>query len=433
VVLSGALVTVVALTAGFNLVLVRRLDADATSLLHARAASELAGLSAVGGRLRVGEAPDDVAADGRTWVYAGDRAVERPRAGRLAQAAADQLAAGAERTTTLETTDIRLYAQPIVRARHRIGTLVVGISLAPYERTERTALLASLVFAALILLAITIAAWWVIGGALRPVARMTAEAAEWGDHDLDRRFGMGPPQDELTALAATFDALLDRLAGSLRREQRFTAELSHELRTPLARILAEAELALARERSGDDYRAALAMIKRNAEQLGSTLEALMTAARAGPHEQRGAVDAALVVRRAVDEARDLAADRGITLGVAAPESGLSVGVDVQLAERALAPVIENACRYGRARVDVRVERENGQVCFSVDDDGPGVKPAERDAIFEPGRRGSAGDGVQAGAGLGLALARRLARAAGGDVQCATTEHGSRFTVLLPTA
>src|SRR5437868_11169455 len=68
---------------------------------------------------------------------------------------------------------------------------------------------------------------------------MTRQAADWSEHDLDHRFALGAPHDELTELAATLDGLLDRLAASLRHERRFSAELSHELRTPLARVLAE--------------------------------------------------------------------------------------------------------------------------------------------------------------------------------------------------
>ena len=73
---------------------------------------------------------------------------------------------------------------------------------------------------------------------------MTAEAEDWGAHDLDRRFGMGPPRDELTGLAATLDGLLARIAASRRHEQRFAAEVAHELRTPLAGIRGRAELAI---------------------------------------------------------------------------------------------------------------------------------------------------------------------------------------------
>ena len=77
---------------------------------------------------------------------------------------------------------------------------------------------------------------------------MTRQAAEWSEHDLERRFSQGPPRDEFTTLAATLDGLLDRVAASLRHEQMLTAELSHELRTPLTAISAEAQYAL---RHGD--------------------------------------------------------------------------------------------------------------------------------------------------------------------------------------
>jgi signal transduction histidine kinase len=111
-----------------------------------------------------------------------------------------------------------------------------------------------------------------------------------------------------------------------------------------------------------------------------------------------------------------------------------MGVDADVAERVLAPLIENGCRYGRQKVAVTVERDNGVVRFTVADDGPGIAADEREAIFEPGRRGTANEPSRAdGAGLGLALARRLARAAGGDVEAEANGTGGRFTVSLPAA
>jgi len=139
----------------------------------------------------------------------------------------------------------------------RRGTLVAGISLKPYEQTEATALVDSVLLGAVLLVVVGFAAWWLLASALRPVGRMTEQAALWSERDLDRRFNLGPPHDELTRLGATLDGLLDRLGASLRHERRFSAELSHELRTPLARIIAEAELALLRERKTPEYREAL--------------------------------------------------------------------------------------------------------------------------------------------------------------------------------
>ncbi|MCW3063720.1 MAG: histidine kinase, partial [Solirubrobacterales bacterium] len=224
---AGALVLVVALTGAFNLVLRERLGADADSQLRARAAARLASLTVVDGRLSVQEAPDEGTGDARTWVYAGAQALERPPGPPALQREADSLAGGPRHYVTLPGLDIRLLATPVRQHGQRLGTVVDSVSTAPYEGTARTALLASAVFALVVLLAVIAGARWAIGAALRPVARMTARASEWGEHDLDRRFALGPPRDELTTLAATFDRLLDRLAAALRGEQRLTAEMSH--------------------------------------------------------------------------------------------------------------------------------------------------------------------------------------------------------------
>src|SRR5262249_56286557 len=94
----------------------------------------------------------------------------------------------------------------------RVGTVVAGVSLAPYEETRRTALIASLIFGGLVILLVGGTTWWLLGASLRPVVRMTRQAAAWSEHDLDHRFALGPPHAKLTELAATLDGMLDRLA-----------------------------------------------------------------------------------------------------------------------------------------------------------------------------------------------------------------------------
>ncbi|MFL5926010.1 MAG: sensor histidine kinase, partial [Gaiellaceae bacterium] len=241
------------------------------------------------------------------------------------------------------------------------------------------------------------------------------------------------PHDELTELAATLDGLLDRLAASLRHERRFSAELSHELRTPLARVLAQSELALRRPREEGEYQRVLELIHGNADRLSRTVDALVAAARyetgAG---DRGTADAESVAVGAVRACGGLAESRAIHVDVAPPPRRVRLGLDLDLAERILQPVIENACRYGSTRVRVTVERTDSSVVYAVEDDGPGVAGDERERIFEPGVRGSAaGANGKGGAGLGLSLARRLARSVDGDVDVAPAERGGRFTVRLP--
>jgi signal transduction histidine kinase len=285
-----------------------------------------------------------------------------------------------------------------------------------------------------VLALVLVAARWLLAASLRPVVRMTRQAAEWSEADLEHRFALGAPHDELTELAATLDGLLDRLAASLRHERRFSAELSHELRTPLARVLAESELALRRERSPDDYRDALALIHRNAEQLSRTVDALVAAARYEAGATQGTADAQSIAESAGHTCSGLAAERRLDLQVVSPGPPLQVGIDADLAERILQPVLENACRYGATRVRVAFTRENSSVVYAIEDDGPGVEAAERERIFEPGIRGSVARPDDAhGAGLGLALARRLARSVDGDIVADADARGGRFLVTLPIA
>jgi signal transduction histidine kinase len=427
----GVAVLLAALTAGFNLALSSRLDGDATDLARARAASELSAVRVDKGRLKVPEAPDDRSLGSLGWVFAGQRVLEKPRAEPRTSAAATRLVLFGERTR--DVADTRLYAAPLVHGGVRVGTVVSGVSLEPYERTARTALVGSVLLATVLWVLLALAAHWLITGALRPVARMTSQAAEWSEHDLDRRFALGPPRDEFTRLAATLDGLLDRLAASLRREQRFSAELSHELRTPLAGVIAEAQLALRQERGPADYSAALEGILDSARQMTRTLDVLVSAGRAELDPGRGTSNAADGVRAAVDACSVAAESARVRVEVGEPVGAVRVGTDSDVVERIISPLIENGCRYGRERVRVAIERNGATVGVTVRDDGPGVPESDLDTIFEPGRRGAAGTRFQDGAGLGLALSRRLAHAVRGEVDAVPDPAGGHFRVRLPAA
>ena len=433
-VLGAVAMAVAAMTVGFNLLLARSLSHNASDLARARAAAQLAALRPAKGGLDKGETPDEAVGESQFWVFASGRTLEAPRSSKAVADAARSLAGGGARFFDVGGADMRLYAVPAVFDGKRLGTVVAGVSLAPYEQTRRTALIGSLGLALLLLLVVAVAARWVLAAAFRPVARMTEAAADWSERHLERRFELGRPHDELTRLAATLDGLLDRIAASLRREQRFSAELSHELRTPVSRIVAEADLALRRERSGSEYRSALEVVLRNAKQVASTIEALVAAAQQEAGLARGTADAYETAAKAAEACTPAARERGLILEVERPGSPVRVGVDPELVVRTLQPVVENAVRYGRERVRLSMTRNSTKVVYLVEDDGPGVDEAERERIFEAGLRGTAArDADGDGAGLGLALARRLARAAAGDIESLPSGDGGRFAVILPTA
>lgn len=432
VVIVAVAIALAALIAGFNVLLADSLSSSADSLVRARAAAELELIRPTRGQVVLSDAPDDAGPEPDVWVYARSRTLEAPRASPRVAAAARSLAHGPSRSLTVPPADLLLYGAPVEVAGHRLGTVVSSVSLAPYEQTRKTALLGSLGLGVAVLLIVALAARWLLASSLRPVARMTRQAAAWSEHDLDQRFALGKPHDELTELATTLDNLLDRLAASLRREQRFSAELSHELRTPLSRVLVEAELALRRERTDDEYRTALRVVHRNAQQLARTVEALVAAARHEAGLSRGTADAFAVATEVADACVGEAADRGLELEVDRPSHPIRLGVDRELAERTLQPFVENACRYGRRRARISIERTASTVVYTIVDDGPGVGQTELERIFEPGVRGSAGEANgDRGAGLGLALARRLARSASGDVEALAVCGGGLFVLRLP--
>jgi signal transduction histidine kinase len=310
--------------------------------------------------------------------------------------------------------------------------VVATVSLLPYRHSRQIVLIASLVLSLITLVAVGFVAHALVGRALRPVGEMTAQAADWSEHDLDRRFAMGPPQDELTGLAHTLDGLLGRLSAALRHEKQLTAELAHELRTPLAQIRAETELALARERPVSELHEALEGVLRYTDRMTSVVNTLMAAAESQADPHVGTIDAREAAEAAIAACADSASEHGVALTPEAGGEPIEVDADPELTVALLVPLITNAIRYGRSNVRVAVSRDGEQVAFRISDDGPGLEPDELDSVFEPGVRGRAANG-EPGAGLGLTLARRLARVAGGDVVVEDAVAGGTFVARLPAS
>ena len=206
------------------------------------------------------------------------------------------------------------------------------------------------------------------------------------------------------------------------------------MRTPLANIAAEAQYALRHTTQDEDGRHALQNVLDSARQMGQTLDTLIAAARADLDLHPATSDAQAAVRAATRSAAPPDAGARITTSLHAPREVPLVVGEQALVERILAPVIENAYRHAHHRVSITIEHDGGTVRFGIDDDGPGVPPGEHEAIFEPGNRAPGGVlSAVNGAGLGLALSRRLARSAGGDVNTEDGPRGARFVVRLPAA
>lgn len=406
-----------------NLLLTQQLSRDASALLRERTAAQLATIDISDGRMLV-RSLNDGALDRQSWAYSGSKVIERPVAPPDLQRAADELSrvrAPIERTLGERT---RLRATPVYAADgSRVGTVVVGTSLDPYEHSERIARVATAMLSLLVLTLGAFVARRAVGAALRPVADMAASAAEWSEHDLERRLDRGPPRDELTSLAATLDDLLGRIDAARRHEQRFSNEMAHELRTPLSGVRAEAELALGSRGLPRAARQSLETILVACDRMASAIETLLMSARAP--RARGSSDPAAAVSDVAAALRPAATAAGVKITLRAPARPLRVGADQEQVAQALAPLLDNAISHATSHVLLSTAANNGRVTIAVEDDGGGLPDDDHEALFEPGAstRGSAG--------LGLPLARRLARSCGGDVVAVGTEAGARFELRLP--
>jgi heavy metal sensor kinase len=341
-------------------------------------------------------------------------------------------------TVLLHGERIRVVALPVLRNGRLIEVVQVGMPLAPTERTLQRWLEALLV---LVPLGVGLAA---AGGrvmaraALRPVDEMSQSARRIDAGALARRITIRGTGDELDRLAETLNGMLARLENTFGEMRRFSADAAHELRTPLTALKGTLEVALRAERSGAEYRAALASALEEVDRLVRLAEDLLLLSRAtaGPDSPRARVELETLVLDVAEVGTRLAKDRGVTVrvGTLAP---LAVLGDGSALRRAVLNLVENGVKYTPAggRVELSVTAADGEAVLAVEDTGPGIDAADVIRIFEPFvRLDSARSRESGGSGLGLAIARSIVVAHRGTLGVERpAAGGSRFTIRLPLA
>ncbi|HWO26491.1 MAG TPA: HAMP domain-containing sensor histidine kinase [Kofleriaceae bacterium] len=274
---------------------------------------------------------------------------------------------------------------------------------------------------------LVLASWVLVGRALRPVRVMTQQAAGIADATAPERLAVPAAQDELGELARTLNGMLDRLAEGAQRQREFVSDASHELRSPIAATRAQIEVALAHPGRADHavvLRGVLAETLR-LEVLAADLLLLarLDERQALPHEELDLDD--LVLEEAA-RSRAVPVDTRRVTAVKVHGDQKSLGHLVR-------NLLDNAARHAATRVEVALQIEGGAPVLLVDDDGPGIPEADRARVFERFTRLSSSrsrDG--GGAGLGLALVRRVAEQHGGAVRIDRAPlGGARLEVRFP--
>jgi signal transduction histidine kinase len=360
-----------------------------------------------------------------TWLFdSSGRQILGPQAGRRVREVVRDLSAVTSRTSTTKHERVYLAGPVTIRGpRPGRGVLVVSLNLEPYEDTRAEIIVGLVALGLLVTAGSTAVAAWTMARALAPVEAMAGLAEDWSQSDLDTRFeGLGSGH-EIARLGRTLNLLLDRVAGALRGEQRLTSELAHELRTPLTGIRGEVELALMAA-PPPATRERLERVIALVDQMSTTITTLLAIARDDiAHHNSTTVDAvveATLEGRAVGETVVRRPD---------PMPGLRVGATTENAVRALSPLLDNALRYAHDQVALSVRAGDRTVDITVSDDGPGVDydGAGPESLFTAGGKAPGSPG----AGLGLALARRVANTLGGDVSLASPRNPTSFTLTLP--
>ncbi len=279
---------------------------------------------------------------------------------------------------------------------------------------------------------------WLSRRAVAPIETMSEMAASISASKLYRRIDLKGIDNELASLGQVLNAMFDRLERSFHQQIQFTADASHELRTPLAVVLTNAELALSRPRTVEEYREMIEVCQRAARRMKVLVDDLLTLARADSGRlelQHANVDLRQLAEECAALIRPLAEQNQLNIHV----SGETICVcgDCHRLAQVFTNLLSNAVRYTppQGHVNVVIQRVGAKAVISVADTGRGIPPADLPHVFDRfARVDMARTREQGGTGLGLAICRSIIEAHGGSIEIGSElNHGTTVTVQLPAA
>ena len=286
------------------------------------------------------------------------------------------------------------------------------------------------------LIVCSLGGYFLIRKAVRPVQNIAATASRIRSSNLDERIAVGTLPAELRILADSFNEMLDRLESSFDRLSQFSADIAHELRTPLNNLRGEAEVALTRPRTLDEYRDVIGSSLEEFGKLSRMIDSLLFLARAeNPATQinREPVDVAVELERMREYFEAAADEAGVTL-VMQGRPGWIANVDRTLLQRAVSNLISNAIQHTPAggKVEVLAEIVANELVIHVTDTGEGIPATMLPHIFDRLFRADNSRSVnRGGAGLGLAMVKGIAHLHGGSISVSSEPlRGTRFCLRL---
>jgi signal transduction histidine kinase len=326
---------------------------------------------------------------------------------------------------------IRFSAQTVDGPGGRY-TVLVGEGSQVVFSTVKTVVTALALAAPIVVLVSAAITYMLVSRSMRSVDDIRSRVAEISTSDLTERVPVPEKRDEISALALTMNEMLARIEAGHSAQQRFVGDASHELRSPLTTIISALEVAVAHPELLNGELAKTTLIP-EAHRMQALVEDLLLLARADERGLTMAHDDVDLDDLVASEVERLC--REVSLDIKTDVTPTRISGDAVRLSRMLRNLLDNAARHAKAEVSISVHACGQHAVLTVDDDGPGIAPQDRERVFgrfvrlDANRSRSAG-----GAGLGLAIVREIVVAHQGSVAITDAPSGgARVTVQLPLA
>jgi heavy metal sensor kinase len=339
---------------------------------------------------------------------------------------------------TIERTKprLRMITIPILENKKVTSVVQVGTSLEDFDETIRKLLLIMIISIPTSICVTIVVGYFMARKALRPVDQIRRAAVKISSSNLDEKIDITGRKDELSRLAETFNAMINRLKDAFQRINQFSIDVSHELKTPLTILKGETEVALRKEREKHDYQILLMSNLEEIDRMSCIIDDLLLLSKADTREIKLNVEEVALRDLIIDVCMDMkvvADKKSVALEASELEDIRLKGDELKL-RRMLLNIVENGIKYSHVggKVSVSSYVNNGYAKIDIKDNGIGISEEDIKYIFDRFYRADRSRKRESGSGLGLSISRWIAEAHKGGIEVKSQPvQGSMFTIKLP--
>jgi heavy metal sensor kinase len=339
---------------------------------------------------------------------------------------------------TIERTKprLRMITIPILENKKVTSVVQVGTSLEDFDETIRKLLLIMIISIPTSICVTIVVGYFMARKALRPVDQIRRAAVKISSSNLDEKIDITGRKDELSRLAETFNAMINRLKDAFQRINQFSIDVSHELKTPLTILKGETEVALRKEREKHDYQVLLMSNLEEIDRMSCIIDDLLLLSKADTREIKLNVEEVALRDLIIDVCMDMkvvADKKSVALETSELEDIRLKGDELKL-RRMLLNIVENGIKYSHVggKVSVSSYVNDGYAKIDIKDNGIGISEEDIKYIFDRFYRADRSRKRESGSGLGLSISRWIAEAHKGGIEVKSQPaQGSMFTIKLP--